>query len=99
MAPREGSAAVAALFKALGNEARLNLLYLLDGTDMSVSQLADASNLSQPLVSQHLRVLRQAKLVAGCRNGKEVVYSLADHHVAHVVRDAFTHATEGDHHD
>ncbi|QWW18879.1 helix-turn-helix transcriptional regulator [Schaalia sp. 19OD2882] len=99
MSTREGAPAVAALFKALGHQARLELLCLLDGADLTVGQLTEASGMSQPLVSQHLRTLRQANLVVGCRNGKEVVYSLADHHVAHVVRDAFTHVTEGDHHD
>ena len=53
-----------------------------------------ASGLSQPLVSQHLRVLRAAGLVAVERAGRGAVYRIADRHVAHVVEDALTHARE-----
>jgi ArsR family transcriptional regulator, zinc-responsive transcriptional repressor len=50
---------------------------------------------SQPWVSQHLRVPRWAGLIRTSRRGREVVYELADAHVAHIVRDAVTHASEG----
>ena len=50
--------------------------------------------MSQPLVSQHLRTLRQAGLVATVRSGKEVVYHLADQHVANLIADALAHAQE-----
>ena len=85
---------VADLFKALGNESRLKLVCALAEASRSVSELADITGLSQPLVSQHLKVLRQIHLITGTRTGQSVVYSLTDHHVAHVVGDAFTHITE-----
>ncbi|MDO4260051.1 MAG: metalloregulator ArsR/SmtB family transcription factor [Actinomycetaceae bacterium] len=99
MSTREGAHDVARLFKALGNEARLEILCLLNDQELTVGGIAHATGLSQPLVSQHLRTLRDIHLVVGTRHGKEVVYSLADHHVAHVVNDAFTHVTEGHSHD
>ena len=46
----------------------------------------------QPLVSQHLRVLRAAGVVTGARRGREIEYSLTDEHVAHIVADAVSHA-------
>jgi ArsR family transcriptional regulator len=50
---------------------------------------------TQPLISQHLRVLKSAGVVAGERHGREVVYQLVDEHLAHIVLDAVTHVEEG----
>ncbi|USR79832.1 ArsR/SmtB family transcription factor [Arcanobacterium pinnipediorum] len=87
-------ARVAEMFKVLGNESRLELLVALDTESMTVSQLARQTHLSQPLVSQHLRTLRTAGMVTATRQGREVIYQLADEHVAHVVTDAIIHAHE-----
>ncbi len=84
----------AELFKVLGSESRLALVWLLNTEQLTVGALAERSGLSQPLVSQHLRTLRQAGLVTSERDGKEVRYALADQHVAHVVLDAIAHAQE-----
>ena len=48
----------------------------------------------QPLVSQHLRVLRGAGVVRGSRRGREIAYALVDDHIAHIVADAVSHAGE-----
>ena len=50
--------------------------------------------MSQALVSQHLRTLRQGGLVTATRHGKEVTYRVADRHVTHVVADALVHVRE-----
>ncbi|GAA1695594.1 hypothetical protein GCM10009808_11040 [Microbacterium sediminicola] len=86
--------AAAELFKTLGNESRLALLLLLRDDARTVSSLVAESGLSQPLVSQHLRTLRGAGLVSSHREGREVEYRLADHHVLHVISDALFHVTE-----
>lgn len=59
-----------------------------------VHEFAEDLGLSQPLVSQHLRVLRSLDLVRGTRRGKEIDYALADEHVGHMVRDALAHSVE-----
>ena len=87
-------AAAAELLKALSNPHRIAIVDLLADGPRRVHEIVDALALDQPLVSQHLRVLRDAGLLAGERHGKEVVYSLADHHIAHIVGDAITHAEE-----
>ncbi len=84
----------AELFKVLGNDSRLALVWLLSREPLTVGALADRAGLSQPLVSQHLRTLRQAGLVSSEREGKEIRYALADQHVAHVVLDAIAHVQE-----
>lgn len=87
-------AAAAQLFKVLGSEARLGLLHEIGQEPRTVGALAEATELSQPLVSQHLRTLRQAGLVTSTRSGKEVTYQLADLHVSHVITDALAHVQE-----
>lgn len=89
-----GLGRAAELFKVLGNESRLWLVRLLGGETMTVSVLVDSTGMSQPLVSQHLRSLRQAGLVTSDRRGKEMTYALADEHVAHIVADALVHVQE-----
>jgi DNA-binding transcriptional ArsR family regulator len=86
--------AAAALLKALVAPMRLALVDLLSDAPRCVHELVGALDAPQPLVSQHLKVLRSAGLVATTRRGREVVYRLADDHVAHVVADAVAHARE-----
>ncbi len=43
----------------------------------------------------NLGVLKEAGVVQGHRNGREVVYRLADEHLSHIVIDAVAHAAEG----
>lgn len=90
----DGLDRAAELFKVLGNESRLWLVRLLGSEPMTVGALIEATGMSQPLVSQHLRTLRQAGLVTATRNGKAVTYVLADEHVCHVVADALVHVQE-----
>lgn len=89
----------AELFKQLGNESRLLIMRLLADRPRSVRALTEATELSQPLVSQHLRTLRQADLVLGERRGREVVYQLTDDHVTHVIEDALAHVNHDRHAD
>jgi DNA-binding transcriptional ArsR family regulator len=89
-----GLTETASLFKVLGSESRLGLLRMLVAEPMTVGVLSTRSGLSQPLVSQHLRTLRQANIVTVTRTGREATYQLADHHIAHVIEDAITHVRE-----
>ncbi|MGV9827279.1 MULTISPECIES: ArsR/SmtB family transcription factor [unclassified Gordonia (in: high G+C Gram-positive bacteria)] len=94
---RDDAAARAAagdLLRALASPTRIAIvLHLQDGAKC-VHELVGLLELSQPLVSQHLRVLKDAGVVRGHRSGREIVYELADDHLAHIVTDALTHATE-----
>jgi ArsR family transcriptional regulator, zinc-responsive transcriptional repressor len=85
---------VAELFSALSAPARAAIVHLLTEAPRSVGELVEALDLPQPLVSQHLRVLRAARLVRGDREGRTVTYVLTDEHVSHVLLDALHHADE-----
>ena len=82
------------LLRALGTPHRLAIVLELADGPRCVHELIDTLGISQSLTSQHLRVLRSTGLVVGVRRGKETAYSLADHHVAHIARDALAHGTE-----
>ena len=88
--------AASSLLAALAAPMRLAIIALLDQHgSRCVHQLVDALGAPQPLVSQHLRVLRGADLVVGERRHREVHYELVDPHVAHIVRDALAHVSHG----
>src|SRR5580693_4699794 len=89
-----GFEAAGELLKVLAAPARLAIVTELAQQPRFVHELVDRLGMSQPLVSQHLRVLRGARLVGVERRGREAVYSLVDQHVAHIVADAITHSKE-----
>ncbi|MEW6064685.1 ArsR family transcriptional regulator [Desulforamulus profundi] len=64
------------LYKALGDANRLNILQMLSGQEMSVCEIMHGLSLSQPAVSHHLKILRQADLVKNTKHGKLVLYTL-----------------------
>jgi len=88
-------AAAGELLRALSAPMRIAIVSELAGGGVRcVHQLVDALDAPQPLVSQHLRVLRLAGVVHSSRRGRETEYSLSDDHIAHIVADAVTHANE-----
>jgi ArsR family transcriptional regulator len=82
------------LFRALSTPVRLSIILELSAAPCSVGELVRALGVSQPLVSQHLRVLRAARLVAVDQRRRERVYRLLDDHVRHIVGDAAQHVAE-----
>ncbi len=96
-ASRPGTTLTAAgdLLRALAAPVRIAIVLELREADRCVHELVDALGVAQPLISQHLRVLKAAGVVHGERNGREVVYRLVDEHLAHIVVDAVAHVEEG----
>lgn len=68
----------AAVAQAMAHEHRLELLELVAQGERSVETLAQHTGLSVANTSQHLRLLRRAGLVTARRDGKYVLYQLAD---------------------
>jgi DNA-binding transcriptional ArsR family regulator len=93
-AARDGYAAASELLRALSAPLRLAIVSELREGPKCVHELVELLGVTQPLVSQHLRVLRSARLVEAERRGREIAYSLADAHVGHIVADAVAHAAE-----
>jgi ArsR family transcriptional regulator, zinc-responsive transcriptional repressor len=86
--------AASELLRALASPVRLGIVRELAGHGRAVHELVAALGVSQPLVSQHLRVLRTSRIVSARRHAREMEYSLTDEHVAHIVLDAIRHASE-----
>lgn len=82
------------LLRALAAPVRIAIVLQLRAADRCVHELVDALDVAQPLISQHLRVLKAAGVVRGERHGREVVYRLVDEHLAHIVVDAVSHVQE-----
>lgn len=84
----------AALFRALGDSARLALLERLAHGEYCVTELAEATGEGLSTISQRLRTLRSERLLRRRRVGKHVYYSLADEHVVALISSAIAHAAE-----
>ncbi|BBY15240.1 ArsR/SmtB family transcription factor [Mycolicibacterium litorale] len=82
------------LLRALAAPVRIAIVLHLQHSARCVHELVDALGVPQPLVSQHLRILKQAGVVASERSGREVLYRLVDAHLVHIVTDAVAHAAE-----
>jgi len=65
-----------AIFKALNDETRREILELLRKRDMSAGEIADAFQISKPSISHHLGLLKRADLVTSEKKGQFILYSL-----------------------
>lgn len=66
------------IFQTLGDANRIRIIQFIGEKECSVSEIVQASNLSQPLVSHHLRVLRENQVLDTERKGPFVIYKLKD---------------------
>jgi DNA-binding transcriptional ArsR family regulator len=83
---RSSATEACGLLKALANPDRLLLLCQLTQGEHCVSDLADATGIEQPTLSQQLTVLRHNGLVSTRREGKQVHYSIASYHAMEVMQ-------------
>ena len=84
----------AALAKGLADENRLRIMYYLSNGKKSVSSIVEELNLSQPLVSHHLRELKRYLLVNVERNGPFIYYEIVDPEILNIVQMLGTVALE-----
>ena len=85
---------LADLFRLLGDASRLRIVIACREKPVAVGAIAERLGLSLSLVSHHLRLLRAARLVRGLREGKQVFYQVADHHVRGMITDMLEHIAE-----
>lgn len=74
----------AAVYRAIADPSRRQILEMLAGRDHTVAELARPFSMSQPALSQHLRVLREAGLVTEEREGRFRRYHLTPEPLAEV---------------
>ena len=88
--PRDADA-LARLFRVLADPTRLRLVSALWERERCVHELVEALEMTQPAVSQQLRLLRHLEVERGRRQGRHVYYTLEDEHVRALYTTAVEH--------
>ena len=87
---------LAELYKVFGDSTRIKILYALFESEMCVCAIAELLNMTQSAISHQLSVLKKNSLVSSRREGKTVIYALADDHVRSIIDQGYEHITEDD---
>jgi len=82
------------LLRAIGDEGRLRLMEILSRQEACVGDIAETMGERISTISERLRRLRDAGLVASRRDGKHRFYSVADGHITELVLNSLSHAVE-----
>ncbi len=85
---------LAELFKNFSDSTRIRILNELSGGEMAAGEISEALNMTQSAVSHQLQILKTSKLVKTRRNGKSILYSLADEHVEEILEIGLEHILE-----
>jgi ArsR family transcriptional regulator, lead/cadmium/zinc/bismuth-responsive transcriptional repressor len=92
--PIDRAQQMAEFFGILADPTRLRLLSALAKQELCVCDLAATAEMGESAVSHQLRVLRTARLVKYRREGRNIYYSLADHHVVNLYNEVAEHLME-----
>ncbi|MGP6172710.1 ArsR/SmtB family transcription factor [Corynebacterium sp. A21] len=82
------------LFNALNSPLRLRLISLLHNREHTVSELSASTAKSQPLVSQHLKILKNSGIVEFNKRGRSSHYRLTDLGIINLIQEAAVFALE-----
>lgn len=85
---------LAELFKMFGDSTRIRILFVLTGSEACVCDLAETLKMTQSAISHQLAILKAGKLVKSRREGKSIIYSLADEHVRSILELGLEHIEE-----
>jgi len=86
---------LASLFKALSHPVRVQIVAgLLQKDECHVNKMVEKMELPQPVISQHLTVLKAAGIIIGCRKGNLICYKLANEQVRAMLQGIYRHAPE-----
>ena len=85
---------LAELYKVFGDTTRIKILFSLLSKELCVCDIAKELNMNQSAVSHQLRILKQNKLIKSRRDGKLIIYSLADEHVFTIIFQGIEHINE-----
>jgi ArsR family transcriptional regulator, lead/cadmium/zinc/bismuth-responsive transcriptional repressor len=92
--PDEAYVEIAETFRALADGTRAKIVYSLLKQELCTCDLAAIVGMSESVVSQHLRVLRQLRLVRSRRSGKMVFHTLDDAHIRILLSVALSHVRD-----
>ena len=92
--PEEELIDLAELFKMFADSTRIKILYDLFQGEKNVTQICNDLEMNQSAVSHQLKILRSSKLIKARRDGKMMLYSLADEHVKTIIAMGMDHVEE-----
>ena len=90
----ENLQAPAFLAKSLSDENRLRILLCITNRKKSVSAIVEELQLSQPLISHHLKELKRSLLVEVERDGPFVYYEISDKRIIDIIKNLDVLATD-----
>ena len=85
---------LADFFRIFGDSTRIRILYALSQSELCVCDIASLLGMGQSAISHQLRILKQMRLVKFRREGKSVLYSLADGHIGTILAQGMEHIRE-----
>lgn len=91
MPSEEDIATLAGIFKVLGEPSRMRILLALMEGEMCVYHIVEACGGTQSATSHQLRILRDNRVIKSRRDGKNIVYSIADDHIRNIIRMSVLH--------
>lgn len=85
---------ISGFYKAMADDTRLKIINILEKNELCVCDIAVILNMTKSAVSHQLKYLKKLNLIKSRKQGKEVWYKLADHHVKKVFDVCLEHIKE-----
>lgn len=85
---------LAELFKVFGDSTRIKILYDLINGEKNVTEICEDLEMNQSAISHQLKLLKSSKLINSRREGKQMIYFLADDHVKTIIAMGKEHIEE-----
>ena len=85
---------IANFLHVMSDKTRLRIISLLENGELCVGCIADTLNMTQSAVSHQLALMKRMKLVKAKKEGRNIIYTLADEHINIVFDIAYKHILE-----
>jgi DNA-binding transcriptional ArsR family regulator len=85
---------ISELYKVFSDSTRVRILCILLQSALTVGDISKISGMSPSAISHQLRLLKQNRLVKFMRDGKNLLYSIADEHIRTIIDNALEHIQE-----
>ncbi|MBO5525249.1 MAG: winged helix-turn-helix transcriptional regulator [Clostridia bacterium] len=77
---------ICSVFKVISEPSRMRIILALMEGELCVYHIVEAVEGTQSAVSHQLRILKDNKIIRARRDGKNIVYSIADEHILNIIK-------------
>ena len=88
----DGVESASRIFAMLGDPVRMKIILALMEGELCVYHICEITGGKQSAISQHLRKLKDSKIVKSRKDANQVLYSIADEHIFSIVKTALEHS-------